>query len=94
MKLADRVRFMRKRRGWSQKELAARAGMSNAYVGLLERAGEPDSPAISDPKLSTIRALADTLGARPEWLAFGVGPLPPRNATRPGPLKRVRQGAA
>lgn len=97
MKLADRVQLMRKRRGWSQKELAARAGLSNAYVGMLERAGEMQGAVINNPTLAAVEALADALGVKPEWLAFGVGPKPALaspSVAHLHRLRRARRGAA
>lgn len=94
MKLADRVRTVRKRRGWIQKELARRAGLSNAYVSMLERGGEEYGAVINDPKLATIEALAGALGVRPEWLAFGVGPGPDFGASEVADRRRSRRGAA
>lgn len=35
--LAQRVRSLRQQHGWSQDELAARAGLHRAYVGTIER---------------------------------------------------------
>lgn len=56
-----RVRDLRHRRGWSQEDLAERAGLHRNYVGGIER-GE------RNPALDNIWALADALGVRPEDL--------------------------
>ncbi|MEF8720203.1 MAG: helix-turn-helix transcriptional regulator [Candidatus Accumulibacter necessarius] len=47
---------MRLERGWSQAELARRAGTSQSYIGRLETGS-------IDPQLSTMRRLAEALGA-------------------------------
>ena len=52
-----RVRELREQRGWSQEELAERAGMNWLQVGHIERGA-------SDVKLSTIRKLAKAIGVR------------------------------
>ena len=92
MTLAERVRLMRKKRGWIQKELSARAGMSNSYTSMLERSGEIYGAVINNPKVETVEKLAQALGVRSEWLAFGIGPDPdfaPAEPKAPG-----RRGAA
>jgi transcriptional regulator with XRE-family HTH domain len=49
------VRRLREARGWTQDELASRAGMNGSYLGFIER-GE------NVPTLSVILLLAETLG--------------------------------
>jgi len=75
MTLPDRLRYARKKRGWTQRRLAEIAGMSNAYVGILERTGTP-SARWESPKLATIEKLAKALRVPVEWLAFGRGREP------------------
>jgi XRE family transcriptional regulator, regulator of sulfur utilization len=48
------IRRLREQRGWTQDELAERAGMNGSYVGFIER-GE------NVPTLSVILLLAQTL---------------------------------
>jgi molybdate-binding protein/DNA-binding XRE family transcriptional regulator len=65
-RLINRVREFRARRGWSQAELAARAGISRAAVSAIE--GERLSPSVN-----AALALAAALGCTVEDL-FGPGP--------------------
>jgi len=75
MTLPDRLRYARKKRGWTQRQLAERAGMSNAYVSILERTGTP-SALWESPKVATIEKLAKALRVPVAWLAFGQGREP------------------
>jgi transcriptional regulator with XRE-family HTH domain len=54
----ERVRLLRRRRGWTQRELAERAGVTHTTIVRLERGG-------SDPNISTIRKVAEALGVSP-----------------------------
>lgn len=56
------VRAARRRRGWSQSMLADRAGLSIAYLSLIENGKRPLA------SLKTIRRLADALGVSPAQL--------------------------
>jgi transcriptional regulator with XRE-family HTH domain len=49
------IRRLREQRGWTQDELASRAGMNSSYVGFIER-GE------NVPTLTVILLLSQTLG--------------------------------
>ena len=53
-RLAIRLRELRERRGWSQEQLAARAGISRGYLARLETARQ-------DPRLSILEKLARAL---------------------------------
>jgi transcriptional regulator with XRE-family HTH domain len=58
----DAVRFgailrrLREQRGWTCKKLATRAGLTPAYVGIVEQGGNV-------PSLSTVLELLEVLGA-------------------------------
>ena len=52
------VRRLREERGWTQDQMAERAGMNGSYLGFIER-GE------NVPTLTVILLLADTLGVDP-----------------------------
>lgn len=54
-KLGKRVRELRKQRGWSQEELASKAGLHRTYIGSVER-GE------QNVSIDNIERLAKTLG--------------------------------
>ena len=52
--VATRLKELRKRRGWSQEQLADEAGISRTYLARLETARQ-------DPTLSTLEKLAKAL---------------------------------
>lgn len=56
--LAVRLRQARARRGWSQEELADRAGVSDRYIGSIERATVSSS-------VTVLGRLAAALGVEP-----------------------------
>lgn len=66
--LADRVAAIRKRRGLTQPELAARANLSPSYVSKLENR----DPSCLNPRLATLRKIAGALGVTTSALQ-GVG---------------------
>lgn len=53
--VAMRVRELREARGWSQRELAAAAGLSQDGVSRIERGGR-------SPRLDTLEEIATALG--------------------------------
>lgn len=59
--LAQNVRESRRRKGWSQEELAERCGLHRTYVGAIER-GE------TNVTLSTLATLARALSVQPYTL--------------------------
>jgi transcriptional regulator with XRE-family HTH domain len=64
-KFGQRVRDLRKRRGWSQERLAAETGLDRTYVGGIER-GE------RNVALRNIDRLATTLGVTISELTKGL----------------------
>ena len=66
--LARRVRESREKLGWSQEELGERAGLSRAWVSLVELGK------ITDPKVGTIAHCAAALKTTPEYLLYGTVP--------------------
>jgi transcriptional regulator with XRE-family HTH domain len=88
--LMGRVRLARIKRGWSKRELAERAGLSNAYVSLLE-AGTWQTPT-----LVSLVKLAKALGVTREWLVFGEGPDPvlTKQPSLPRGVRRMRAASA
>lgn len=68
-----RVRELREARGWSQRELAARAGVRQATVNAIER------HTTSGIEFSVLEGLADALGVDPALLiARDVGGRRPK----------------
>lgn len=64
--LGDRVRQVRKERGWTQTELAKRAKIPQSSVSNLETGGHAGSPNIVEVALA--------LGVSVYWLRNGKGP--------------------
>jgi transcriptional regulator with XRE-family HTH domain len=90
MTLMGRIRLARLKRGWSKRELAERAGMSNAYVSLLE------AGAWQTPTLASVNKLATALGVTQQWLVFGEGPVPvwKKEPSLPRGVRRLRAAGA
>ena len=61
MLFGKRVRQLRTKRGWSQEELAHRAGLDRTYIGGIER-GE------RNVALLNICRIAESLGVSPAYL--------------------------
>lgn len=59
--LGDRVRSLRKKKGWSQEQLAHESGLDRTYIGGVER-GERNI------SLVNISKIADALGIKPKDL--------------------------
>lgn len=76
MDLGERLQSLRKRRGFTQRELAEAAGVSLSLIRKIEQ-GERD-----DARIDTLRRLAVALG-RPLATLLGPAPTPPEPA--PGP---------
>ena len=62
----DRVRVLRKRKGWSLEELAERAGMHVTYLSSVERG-------YRNPTLNVVAALSLALGFTLSSLLKGIG---------------------
>lgn len=65
--IGERVRFLRKKRGYSQVELAALVGISQGSLSLIER-NETEVPAGS-----TVAGLCRALRTTPDFLIAGAG---------------------
>ena len=61
---AEQLMCLREKRGWSQKELAQRAGISNSAIGKYEN----DT---STPTLQNASAIADVFGVSLDYLSEG-----------------------
>jgi len=71
MELGAAVRRLREARGWTQRELAERTGVSQGYIAKLEPASRPDqykSSRQTNPSLAILGRLADGLGISIEQL--------------------------
>jgi HTH-type transcriptional regulator / antitoxin HipB len=60
-----RVRQLREKRGWHQVDLAAHSGLGRTFISNLENGKH-------EPKLSTIKALADSFGISMGKLLSGL----------------------
>ena len=69
--IGRRLKGGRRRRGWTQVELAAATGVGLATIRRIEQAD-------FEPRLATARRLAAALGVRVEWLVFGIEPMTER----------------
>lgn len=78
--IGDRVRALRKRRGWSQEGLAGASGLSKPTVQDVERPKEP-----KDRHPGTLQAIADALGV-PLSKILDIEDAEPE----PGPRERLR----
>lgn len=73
--ITERIKAACERKGWSKYKLAQVADISNGYFTQLEN-DDPTAQRIQQPKLATLKKLADALDVPIEWLAFGSGPEP------------------
>lgn len=66
--IGQRILSILQTKGWSQRELARRAGLpSQTHVNtLIKQTGDSAS-------VATVRKIAEALGVRPEWLTSGEG---------------------
>lgn len=71
--IAKRVRHARELQNISALELSKRAGLSKAYVTLLE---SQEDHGIKSPSIKALRGLAEALSVQFDWLAFGTGEGP------------------
>ena len=62
--LADRLRETRKAKGWSQPELARRAGIAQSFIGALESSSQDSSGWLPE--------IAHALGVDAYWLKTGI----------------------
>jgi transcriptional regulator with XRE-family HTH domain len=69
--LADRVRWILRARGLSERSLGALAGVSKSYVQTLT------SGSNRNPTKSSLDKVARASGVRYDWLARGIGPREP-----------------
>ena len=67
--MGERLKRGRGRKGWTQRELAAKTGVGLATIRRVEQAA-------MEPRMGTTRKLAAALGVAEGWLAYGVGDAP------------------
>jgi transcriptional regulator with XRE-family HTH domain len=71
MTLGERLRLLRTRRRWSQRELAERAGVRQALISQLESGKQADTTG------ANLRKLAFALGCTVDYLTGYNGPADP-----------------
>lgn len=62
MSFGENLRRLRRDKGWSQMELATKAGIKTSHISTMETSND------GDPKLSTIYKLINALGCSPNTL--------------------------
>lgn len=80
--ISDKIRSLRQRRGWTQEELAARAGLSREVVAKIERGGTA--------RMETYHALARALGVRTLMFVSPQDPEPVADPHRDTALAQIR----
>jgi transcriptional regulator with XRE-family HTH domain len=78
--LGKRLEHARRRRAWTQADLAEKADLSVITVTRLENDNGGDNP-----RASTIRQLAKALDVDPGWLLFGGENEPPKTTAQISP---------
>jgi transcriptional regulator with XRE-family HTH domain len=77
MKLGEVIRTYRKRKGWTQGQLAIHADLNPEHIGMIER-GQRQNPSIE-----TVAALALALDASVDAILIEAGMLPPPPGNKP-----------
>lgn len=83
-RLAQRVRLMRTRRGWSQEVLAELSGLNRSYIGAVERAEH-------NIGLDNIERIAEALETGLPELLDGVGQVPTMPPSPEGNIRTVQK---
>lgn len=79
--IAKRIREILKERGWSERELSVRSGVSSSHVNkILERGGERTA-------VKTMGKIAKATGVTLDWLANGDGTRAAPPSDRPAPTR-------
>lgn len=71
--IAERLKFARTKKGWTQSQLAVAAGVSTGTIGNIESEARQAK--------GSLPQIAEALGISHKWLARGEGPMEPVNAT-------------
>lgn len=74
MTLGGRLKLARTKRGFSQSELAEKAGFSSGYISLVER--EEKAHSIKNPGVEGLKRIAAVLDVPEAWLVLGLGDEP------------------
>ena len=82
MELGERIRHLRQEKGWTQRELARRAGLKPSGLSKYELG-------IYQPSLAAVKALAGALGTTTDHLLGGSGPEPDADARLKSLLARL-----
>jgi transcriptional regulator with XRE-family HTH domain len=69
----ERIRFLRRRRGWSLRDLAEKSGLSASFISQVERN-------LNSPSVISLEAICNALDVKPQELFEGVVKTPPEYA--------------
>jgi transcriptional regulator with XRE-family HTH domain len=83
--MGDRLKWCRRRYGWTQRDLARESGLGLATVRRIEQGDV-------EPRLQTVRQLAETLQVLEGWLAFGEGDFCSLQQMTPDEQVRIHTG--
>jgi transcriptional regulator with XRE-family HTH domain len=82
MTLGEKLKALRTRKGWSQRELAARSGVRQALISLLESGRQADTTG------RNLRKLAMALAVTVDYLSGAYNDLDPEQPC-PGAERRI-----
>ena len=66
----ERIRFLRRRKGWSLRDLAEKSGLSASFISQVERD-------LNSPSIVSVEAICGALGVKPKDLFEGVVEIVP-----------------
>ncbi len=84
--MSERLKWCRRRFGWTQRDLAAASGLGLATIRRVEQQQFA-------PRLATVQRLAETLHVREGWLAFGELPMVERSQTTAEEQAKTQSGS-
>ncbi len=84
--MSERLKWCRRRFGWTQRDLAAASGLGLATIRRVEQEQFA-------PRLGTVERLAETLHVREGWLAFGELPMVERSQTTAEEQAKTQSGS-
>jgi len=79
----DRIKEARKHAGLSQRDLARLTEINNSSIALIETGKR-------NPRMATLKLIADVTGVNLEWLKTGEGPMcPEKNEPEPDDIDKL-----
>ena len=81
--MKDRIKEARKHAGLSQRDLARLTEINNSSIALIETGKR-------NPRMATLKLIADVTGVNLEWLKTGEGPMcPEKNEPEPDDIDKL-----